>query len=241
MRSMTASPLVIATFCLSLLDTNAQENPPILKTPKPAAVPTNKPAPGKQTPKTPTPLRTGGGNQYFIEKLQKLNGDLEQLMGAYNLQIRKMEALEAQVKNLQTANENLKRENVLRFASNKDIEELASKLVKLDNNLRNDLKLTNQQIDVILKTIQKIANSPAPASPPTRNNPAPANFQAREHVVQSGEFLSTILSAYNTAFKEEGLKGRVSQSQVLKANPGIKADRLLVGQKLLIPLPGEIK
>ena len=230
---MTASPLVIATFCLSLLDTNAQENPPILKTPKPS--------PGKQTPKTPTPSRTGVGDQYFIEKLQKLSGDMEQLMGAYNLQIRKMEALEAQVKNLQMANENLKRENILRFASNKDIEELASKLMKLDNNLRNDLKLTNQQIDVILETVQKIANNPAPSPPPTHTNPAPANFQAREHVVQSGEFLSTILSAYNTAFKEEGLKGRVSQSQVLKANPGIKADRLLVGQKLLIPLPGEIK
>ena len=237
---MTASPLVIATFCLSLLDTNAQENPPILKTPKPAA-PANKPAPEKKTPKTPPPSRIGVGDQYFIEKLQKLSGDMEQLMGAYNLQIRKMEALEAQVKNLQMANENLKRENVLRFASNKDIEELASKLMKLDNNLRNDLKLTNQQIDVILETVQKIANNPAPSPPSTHTNPAPANFQAREHVVQSGEFLSTILSAYNTAFKEEGLKGRVSQSQVLKANPGIKADRLLVGQKLLIPLPGEIK
>ena len=240
MRSMTVSPLVIATLCLSLLDTNAQENPPILKTPKPAA-PANKPAPEKKTPKTPPSSRTGVGDQYFIEKLQKLSGDMEQLMGAYNLQIRKMEALEAQVKNLQMANENLKRENVLRFASNKDIEELASKLMKLDNNLRNDLKLTNQQIDVILETVQKIANNPAPSPPPTHTNPAPANFQAREHVVQSGEFLSTILSAYNTAFKEEGLKGRVSQSQVLKANPGIKADRLLVGQKLLIPLPGEIK
>ena len=143
MRSMTASPLVIATFCLHLLDINAQENPPILKTPKPAAIPAKKPVPGKEDPKTPPPSRTGVGNQYFIEKLQKLNGDLEQLMGAYNLQIRKMEALEAQVKNLQTANENLKRENALRFASNKDIEELASKLMKLDNNLRNDLKLTN--------------------------------------------------------------------------------------------------
>ena len=41
------------------------------------------------------------------------------------------------------------------------------------------------------------------------------------------------------AFKAEGLSGRVSQSQVLKANPGLDANRLLVGQKLLIPLPGE--
>ena len=72
-------------------------------------------------------------------------------------------------------------------------------------------------------------------------NPAPADFKAREHVVQSGEFLSTILEAYNAAFKAEGLSGRVTQSQVLKANPGLDPNRLLVRQKLLIPLPGEIK
>ena len=59
--------------------------------------------------------------------------------------------------------------------------------------------------------------------------------------MQPGEFLSTILEAYNSAFKAEGLSGRVTQSQVLKANPGMNADRLLVGQKLLIPLPGQIK
>ena len=241
MRSLIASPLVIATFGLYVLHTNAQENPPKPISPKPTTVPSGKPAPVKETPKTPTPTRTRTGNQYYIEQLQKLNGDMEELMGAYNLQIRKMEALEAQVKNLQTANGNLKRENALRFASNKDIEELASKLMELDNNLRNDLKLTNKQIDEILKAVEEIADKPAPAPTPTRNNPAPANFQAREHVVQSGEFLSTILSAYNTAFKAEGLKGRVSQSQVLKANPGMKADKLLAGQKLLIPLPGEIK
>ena len=92
-----------------------------------------------------------------------------------------------------------------------------------------------------LKTVEKIANSPVPAPPPTRTNPAPPKFKAREHVVQSGEFLSTILAAYNAAFKKEGLKGRVSQSQVLKANPGMKADRLLAGQKLLIPEPGQLK
>jgi len=33
----------------------------------------------------------------------------------------------------------------------------------------------------------------------------------------------------------------VTQSQVLKANPGLNPNRLLIGQKIKIPLPGEIK
>ena len=86
----------------------------------------------------------------------------------------------------------------------------------------------------------------APVAPPTQprygtDNLPPAKFKFRENTVQAGEFLSTILEAYNSAFKDEGLKGRVTQSQVLKANPGLKANRLLIGQKLRIPEPGEIK
>ena len=113
--------------------------------------------------------------------------------------------------------------------------------MELDKNRLNDLDVTNKQIDAILKTVKKLAA--APATPPHNGstNPAPADFKAREHVVQSGEFLSTILEAYNAAFKAEGLSGRVTQSQVLKANPGLDPNRLLVRQKLLIPLPGEIK
>ena len=128
------------------------------------------------------------------------------------------------------------------FASNKSIDELAAKIIELDKNRLNDLDITNKQIDAILRTVKELAA--APPSTPRHNgstNPAPANFKAREHVVQSGEFLSTILEAYNAAFKAEGLSGRVTQSQVLKANPGLDPNRLLVRQKLLIPLPGEIK
>ena len=151
-------------------------------------------------------------------------------------------ALEIEVRTLRTANETLKRENVLKFASNKSIDELAAKIMELDKNRLNDLDVTNKQIDAILTTVKKLAA--APPSTPRHNgstDPAPTNFKAREHVVQSGEFLSTILEAYNAAFKAEGLSGRVTQSQVLKANPGLDPNRLLVRQKLLIPLPGEIK
>ena len=224
----------------------AQETPPTPEPPGSAkSKPKNASKPGKapKTKKTPpaTPGTTGS-DRYFLEQIRQLRGEMEELKGAYNLQIRKVMALETEVRTLRTANETLKRENALKFASNKSIDELAAKIMELDKNRLNDLDVTNKQIDAILQTVKKLAAAP-PATPRHNGstNPAPADFKAREHVVQSGEFLSTILEAYNAAFKAEGLSGRVTQSQVLKANPGLDPNRLLVRQKLLIPLPGEIK
>ena len=241
MRSLINFTAMFAAFALSTLSTSAQENTPKPGSPDPTPTPAQKNTTKKGKLKKPLPSTAAAENKYFMEQIRQLRGEMEELKGAYNLQIRKMTALENEMKILRAANENLKRENALRFASNKDIDELAIKLTELDKNRRNDLEITNKQIDEILKTVEKIANSPVPAPTPTRTNPAPPKFKAREHVVQSGEFLSTILAAYNAAFKKEGLKGRVSQSQVLKANPGMKADRLLAGQKLLIPEPGQLK
>ena len=241
MRSLIKFSAMITAFGLSAFIVTAQENPPKPDSPNPSPVPPQKNPPKKGGQKKPASSTTGSENKYFMEQIEKLNGGMEELKGAYNLQIRKMMALEKEVIILRTANENLKRESALRFASNKDIDELATKLMEMDKNRRNDLQITNKQIDEILKIVQKLAAAPVPTVPPTRNNPPPAKFITREHVVQPGEFLSTILEAYNSAFKGEGLKGRVTQSQVLKANPGLKANRLLIGQKLRIPEPREIK
>ena len=241
MRSLIKIPALITAFGLSAFIVAAQEKPPNPDSPKPSPVPPQKNTPKKGGQKKPASSNAGSENKYFLEQIGQLRGGMEELKGAYNLQIRKMMSLEQEIKTLRAANENLKRDSALRFASNKDIDELASKLMEMDKNRRNDLQITNKQIDEILKIVTKLATSPVPAVPPIRNNPPPAKFKAREHVVQPGEFLSTILEAYNSAFKAEGLSGRVTQSQVLKANPGMNADRLLVGQKLLIPLPGQIK
>ena len=46
-------------------------------------------------------------------------------------------------------------------------------------------------------------------------------YNARWHLVQQGESLDAILAAYNAAFREEGLKGHVTQTQVVLANPGM--------------------
>ena len=50
-----------------------------------------------------------------------------------------------------------------------------------------------------------------------------------EHVIQSGDTISTIALAY----REKGIK--ITSDQILKANPGLKANSLKVGQKIFIP------
>ena len=221
--------LVVDVVCAQEPPAPKKVDPP--ETPKPA------------TPAKVTPDKTAQG-RYFEEQFRQLRGEIEGIKEAYDLQLRKSVALEAELKLQRTANEAFKRELALKFASAKDITDLAEKIRELDKNRRNDLKVTNQQIDEILKIVKKLTT--APVAPPVKprggdDNPPPAKFKFREHTVQAGEFLSTILEAYNSAFKGEGLKGRVTQSQVLKANPGLKANRLLIGQKLRIPEPGEIK
>ena len=51
------------------------------------------------------------------------------------------------------------------------------------------------------------------------------------YVIQSGDTLDAIIQAY----KEKNIK--VTMAQILAANPGLKADRLRVGQKIVIPAP----
>ena len=220
---------------LSLVaDVVCAQEPPAPKKVDPPETP--KPAP----PAKVTPDKTVQA-RYFEEQFRQLRGEIEGIKEAYDLQLRKSVSLEAEVKRLRTANESFKRDLALKFASNKDIDELAGKLMELDKNRRNDLAVTNQQIDAVLKIVTKLAATPIqPRNPGGGDVPPPPNIKFREHVVQAGEFLSTIQEAYNKAFKDEGLKGRITQSQILKANPGLKANRLLIGQKLRIPLPGEI-
>ena len=60
--------------------------------------------------------------------------------------------------------------------------------------------------------------------------------QGITYTVEKGEYLSTILDAYNAEFKKRG-KGRVTLEDVKRANPTININRIYVGQEILIPDP----
>jgi LysM repeat protein len=82
------------------------------------------------------------------------------------------------------------------------------------------------------------APPPTPKSKPTStpkekvtaDKPA-GDDKVFQYTIQSGDTLSAIVQAY----KEKNVK--VTAAQILKANPGLKAERLIVGTKIFIPVP----
>ena len=240
MRSEFRFPVWMMALACSAVVGSAQENPPAQPgdtTPKPET-PAAPPKPKPETKPAPNPAQ----NRFLEEQVRLIRTEMAALQEAYMVQARKVAAQDAELRAMRAANEELKRSLALKFASNKDIDELAKQLTQLDKNRMNDVKVLNGQIDKVLALIEKLAKAPVtqPRNP-GNTTPPPRNFKFREHQVEAGQFLSTILAAYNSAFKSEGLSGRVTQTQVLKANPGMNPNRLLINQKIRIPLPGEIK
>lgn len=89
----------------------------------------------------------------------------------------------------------------------------------------------------IIKVKTPDDKKPAVKTPEVKpTEPAPPKLEKGvEHVVNKGEFFSTILAAYNAEFKKLGKKS-VSEKQVLAANPRLNPNNIRVGQKIFIPV-----
>jgi hypothetical protein len=121
------------------------------------------------------------------------------------------------------------------FASSDDVKVLADKLREVDRNREADRELILKQIEKLGKTVSaqpKHTNQASGGSAGGGEKPA-ANDKGYEYVIKAGDNLSGVVAAY----REKGVK--VTTDQVLKANPGLKANSLKVGQKIFIPEPGQ--
>ena len=163
------------------------------------------------------------------ERLNKLSGQIEDLLAAVAKQDKRLSALE---KELESVREQATKPSG-NYASAEELRKLAEKLQEIENKRVAD----NERI---VKAIEKLEKAPAsgaraPRNLPTtetpRNNPGPGGPAEKgyEYVIASGDTLSTIAQAY----REKGVK--VTVEQILKANPGLKEKSLKVGQKVFIP------
>ncbi len=210
----------------------AQDPPaPIPAPPAKVPAPEVTPAPGA----TPT----GAQARFYAEQFRRLRGEIDELKGAHALQQQQTDKLKTQVKTLTDENQKLNRRLAGKFATAEEMEAMRDALKELDANRLQDRAIVQKALADLGKLIQKVAQQKAATVEPAPRVVA-RDFKFNTHKVETGEFLSNIIVAYNRAYKEEGL-GTVTQSQVLKANPGLNPNRLLVGQKIKIPLPGEIK
>ena len=163
------------------------------------------------------------------EQLGKLSGQIQDLIEARDIQIKRNAELEKEISELRdkvnqpaAANDN---------ASSEDLKRLAEKVQEIDRKRQAD----NEQI---LKAIEKLAKagSAAARKPPVISNdpPAPAvgtKQKGYDYEIHPGDNLSSIAKAY----REQGVK--VTTTQIIAANPGLNPNALIAGKKIFIPDP----
>jgi LysM repeat protein len=160
------------------------------------------------------------------ERVGKLTGYVQDLLAAQDAQRKQIEALSKEIDSLR---EKMNQSNP-DVATQDDLRKLAEKLREVDEKRKDDVALISKEIESLGKAAR--TSKPAPRPDVSDTPPKPAgNDKGYEYEVKTGDTLSAIVSAY----RDQGIK--ITVDQILKANPGLKATNMKVGQKLFIPAP----
>jgi len=192
-----------------------------------------------------------------LKAIQNLQSDLQQVLARQLTLEKRLADLQADLRqqkaeNASDAGRYLTREELKRLDA--DMLKLASSIKEVDKaRIADNEKLVEQlrnaisEMAKVIKLSQQAQLSPPSESPkpqpkrekePEDKAPAPPEkIKAFTHKVAAGENLSVILQAYNAKLKEEGATKRITLDMVLKANPGLKPERMQIGQEILIPDP----
>jgi nucleoid-associated protein YgaU len=167
------------------------------------------------------------------ERLNKLAGRMEDLAAA-------QEVLKKQLADLAKDLENLREQSAkpsANYAQREELNRLAEAIKEVDRKRMDDAEKTHAELLKLRKLLEAPLTAPkkgSSAKPPkeTAVTPAPpSSDKGFEYVIKSGDTLEAIVQAY----KEKNIK--VTVNQIVNANPGLKPERLRVGQKIFIPAP----
>jgi LysM repeat protein len=167
------------------------------------------------------------------ERLNKLAGRIEDLTASQEALGKRIEALGRDIESLRASMD----KPTGNYAGQEDLKHLAEAVKEIDRKRLEDYEKIRAEL---LKLGKSLSATPAPpvkkttAPGPGDNNVAekPAvPDKGYDYIVNKGDTLSIIVQAY----RDKNIK--VSTDQILKANPGLKAEKLRVGQKIFIPAP----
>jgi len=169
------------------------------------------------------------------ERLNKVEGYVQDLLAAREAQDKHMAALEKEIADLR---DKMNQPAANNYASAEDLQKLAGQVQELAKKQQAD----NDQIVKTLDKLSRISSAPTgghrpppgAAAPPADNlTPASGPQNGFFYEIKSGNTLSAIAKAYT----DQGHK--VTVKQILDANPGLDPKNLIVGKKIFIPAPAQ--
>jgi hypothetical protein len=221
---------------------SGEKSPPKENTPSPAPKETT---PEKAAPKTPPKKKAAPKDPApelpeTEEKLEKIAATLEDIIAAQTVFQKRLAALAGELKSLREETDLAVQRAGTNYATRAAIKDLTDKLAEMDKKRLADRELILNEMTKLAKSLTTGGGFTRPRLPSDTNTVTtpPVPVKGFEHTIESGESLLAILGAYNAEFKKQGKKS-VTYTQVMAANPGLKPERLIVGQKIIIPEPAE--
>ena len=166
------------------------------------------------------------------ERLDKLAGRIDDLTAAQEAMRKQMSELSRE---LESVREQSTKPNAS-YAHHEDLTRVAEAVKEVDRKRMDDAEKIHTELLRLRKALEtplptpKLKPASAPREKVTPEKPA-GDEKVFQYTIQSGDTLGAIVQAC----KEKNVK--VTAAQILKANPGLKAERLIVGTKIFIPAP----
>ena len=166
------------------------------------------------------------------ERLDKLTGRIDDLTAAHDALKKQVDVL---IKEVESVREQAAKPSAS-YARPEELSRLAEKVAEVDRKRMDDAEKIHAELlklrDVLKAPLTSSKRPPVAAPKDTPVTPVSSTpDKGFEYVIKSGDTLDAVAQAY----REKNIK--VTVAQILKANPGLKAERLYVGKKIFIPAP----
>jgi len=167
------------------------------------------------------------------ERLNQLSGKIEDLIAGQEAQRKQLAELRREIESL--------REQALKptgnFAAQEDLKRVADAVKEVDRKRLDDY----EKIRSTIKDLGATLASQSTQRPPRRSDPPvtpvanvekpPKNEKGFEYTIKAGDTISAIIAAY----REQNIK--VTEKQIINANPGLVPEKMKPSQKIWIPAP----
>ncbi|HTV40306.1 MAG TPA: LysM peptidoglycan-binding domain-containing protein [Candidatus Sulfotelmatobacter sp.] len=180
--------------------------------------------------------RAPGQDAATQAQLDKITGEIQDVQDSLNSQEKQITDLEKKISDMQ---DKINTPSGNDYASADDLKKLAEQVQEIDKKREEDNKK-------ILDALEKLSQGGGFHRPPADNsvdaNPGPNSSEATTATTSSSGNqngyqykieLHNTLAAIAKAYRAQGVK--VTVADILKANPGLNPNKLVVGQTIFIP------